>query len=106
MATMTTSRKRNLPPVSGLCKWVRRPGQLDDKSGLLEINGTGYYLIIHATAYELGKADGTNYFLPLDLSSCDCPDATYNAERPGGGCKHRKALAALLAAAETVAAVA
>jgi hypothetical protein len=31
------------------------------------------------------------YDLPADLSSCDCPDRTYRAERPGG-CRHMAAL--------------
>jgi hypothetical protein len=96
--TKTTSRKpRSLQPVRGSCRWLRRPGVEDDKSGLLEINGTAYGLLIHPTAYELLKHGGTSYSLPLDLSSCDCPDATWNGERPGG-CKHRLAMAKLLAA--------
>jgi uncharacterized Zn finger protein len=36
------------------------------------------------------------YDLPADLSGCDCPDATYHPERPGG-CKHGAALRAALA---------
>jgi hypothetical protein len=46
--------------------------------------------------YQLKKADGTVYDLAADLSSCDCRDATFHPERPDGGCKHRKALAAAL----------
>jgi hypothetical protein len=48
--------------------------------------------------WTLKKADGKVYDLPADLSSCDCPDGTYHPERPGGGCKHRKALAKALQA--------
>jgi hypothetical protein len=95
-----TRKRRPLQPVHGTAKWLRRPadkvGQ-DPKSGLLEINGTLYSLLIHETAYELRKGDGTSYNLPLDLSGCDCPDATFASERPGG-CKHRKGLTALLRA--------
>jgi hypothetical protein len=43
------------------------------------------------------KTDGTAYDLPADLSGCDCPDATYHPERPGG-CRHQRALAAGLKA--------
>jgi hypothetical protein len=91
-----TRRKRNLQPVTGTCKWVRRLGVGEEKTGLLEINEQTYGLIVFDTAYELVKADGTTYHLPLDLAGCDCPDATYNGERPEG-CKHRKALVKLLA---------
>jgi len=92
-----TRKRKPLQEVHGVCKWVRKPGKpVDDKSGLLEISGTLYGLIIHPTAYELLKVGGTSYNLPRDLSGCDCPDATFASERPGG-CKHRKALAKLLA---------
>jgi hypothetical protein len=46
--------------------------------------------------YQLEKANGTVYDLAADLSSCDCPDATFQPDRPEGGCKHRKSLAAAL----------
>jgi hypothetical protein len=100
--TTTTQRNRKpLPEVHGTCKWIHRPSNglgEDPNSGLIEINGTLYALLIHETAYEIFKEDKTTYHLPRDLSSCDCPDGTYRCERPGG-CKHRKALAALLRAA-------
>lgn len=93
---MNASRKRRpLQPVHGTCKWLRRPGVEDHKSGLLEINGTAYALLIHETAYELLKHGGTSYSLSRDLSSCDCPDATFASERPCG-CKHRVGLGKLL----------
>jgi hypothetical protein len=34
---------------------------------------------------------GTVYFLPADLSECDCGDFTFRPDRPGG-CKHMAAL--------------
>jgi hypothetical protein len=34
---------------------------------------------------------GERYDLPLDLSTCDCPDHVYRPRRPGG-CKHMAAL--------------
>jgi hypothetical protein len=37
------------------------------------------------------------YDLPRELSGCDCPGHTFHPERPGG-CKHRSALRAALAA--------
>jgi hypothetical protein len=48
--------------------------------------------------YRLKKATGEVYDLAADLSSRDCPDQTFHPERPDGGCKHRKALAAALKA--------
>jgi hypothetical protein len=42
--------------------------------------------------YQLCKfGTGEVYFLPADLSECDCPDGVYRSARPGG-CKHRVAL--------------
>jgi hypothetical protein len=49
--------------------------------------------------YQLRKATGEVYDLAADVSSCDCPDATFHPERPGG-CKHQRALKAALAALE------
>lgn len=102
MHPTTPQRPRKpLREVHGTCRWIRPPADKigsDPKSGILEINGTLYGLIIHETAYEIRKEDKTIYHLPRDLSSCDCPDATFNSDRPGG-CKHRRALAALLRAA-------
>jgi hypothetical protein len=74
----------------------------DSHPGCLVVNDTAYLVIaLHdgrgLLGYQLKKADGTHYDLPADLSGCDCPDATYHPERPGG-CKHRKALAAALKA--------
>lgn len=43
-------------------------------------------------AFRLRKFGGEEqYDLPRDLSSCDCPDGIYRAERPGG-CRHMAAL--------------
>lgn len=47
-------------------------------------------------AWQLRKSDGTSYQLAADFSSCDCPDAVYAADRPGG-CKHAKAGREMLA---------
>jgi hypothetical protein len=41
--------------------------------------------------------NGRSYDLPADLSACECKDSLYR-DRPGG-CKHRVALSAALAAA-------
>jgi hypothetical protein len=43
--------------------------------------------------FRLRKFGGEEpaYDLPADLSCCDCPDATYRPERPGG-CRHQQAL--------------
>jgi hypothetical protein len=92
-------RQRQLKPAAGTVRMLRPRGAVNDSTGEVEISGKTYYLSWHSTGFKLTGWDErqqavTVYDLPSDLSSCDCPDATYNAERPGG-CKHRKALAAL-----------
>jgi hypothetical protein len=74
-------------------------------TGVLEINGTIYtitvlYLYGERTGYRLEKLDGAVYDIDATAPQwrCDCPDATYHPERPGG-CKHVAALRAALAAA-------
>jgi hypothetical protein len=111
MTTITRPRKpvkvsrtpyKASKPVHGSCWWAVQP--TDSHPGVLVINSTAY--LVNATfcaisgdplGYQLRKTDGTVYDLAADLSSCDCPDATYQEERPGG-CKHRRALAAALKA--------
>jgi hypothetical protein len=93
---------RQLQPVSGSVKVLRHVGDTAGVAWEVEINGKAYYLVRRETGFRLVGWDArhqaaTNYDLPADLSSCDCPDAAYRGERPGG-CKHRKALAVLLAA--------
>jgi hypothetical protein len=88
-------------PVSGVCRWLNKPNP-QHEGGVLAINGTRYEVLPlfdgpARVGYRLLKADGTMYDLPADLSGCDCPDATYHPERPGG-CKHAAAVRAALAA--------
>jgi hypothetical protein len=52
---------------------------------------------VRLVGWSLRKQGGEVYDLPADLSSCDCADACFHPERPGG-CKHRRALAAGLKA--------
>jgi hypothetical protein len=96
------------PPVSGVVRLIAPPvapcvlipgGQ----AGSVSINGDTYALtfIVHeagdVNGYHIVKdATGSAYDLPADLSTCDCPDATYRV-RPGG-CRHAAALRALKAA--------
>jgi glycine/D-amino acid oxidase-like deaminating enzyme len=100
MSTITATRTvRQLQPVTGSVKVLRPIGDVNDKAGEITIDGKAYYLTrpdnnFRLTGYDHRKQQVTTYDLPADLSSCDCPDATYRGERPGG-CKHRKALAAL-----------
>jgi hypothetical protein len=104
MPTATLTRKPRKPaqPVHGTARVLRpvcgcHPGAVE-----VRINDRDYYLARHETGYRLHgydpkKGKSTCYDLPSDLSSCDCPDATFCPERPEG-CKHRKALLALKAA--------
>ena len=101
MTTVTKTRKQVKPlaPANGTVKVVRPIGAVNDRAGEVAINGKGYYLSRHDTGFTLTTWDDRHaavvaYDLPLDLSSCDCPDATYRGERPGG-CKHRRGLQAL-----------
>lgn len=89
---MTASRKP-LAAVHGTTKLVCR---LSATCNVIAINGAEYLAVRHETGYQLHGKRGV-YDLPKDLSSCDCADATFRSERPGG-CKHRRALAALKAA--------
>jgi hypothetical protein len=104
--------RRPLAPVTGTCRWLVQPGAGPcPHPGCLSITCrrpsdgsevTETYLVaenrdgVALAGYRLTKPDGTAYDLPADFSACDCPDAVYAAERPGG-CKHRKALAKALA---------
>ncbi len=98
MNATATRRARQLQPVNGSVKILRSLGDAG-AAWEIEINGKAYYLARTEGGFRLSGWDErhqqvTAYDLPADLSSCDCPDATYRGERPGG-CKHRKALAAL-----------
>jgi hypothetical protein len=97
-----TRVRKPLTPVSGSVRVLRPLGTIGPDAGEVQINEKPYYLTRHATGYRLTGYDErhaavTVYDLPIDLSSCDCPDGTYRGERPGG-CKHRRALVALRAA--------
>lgn len=107
-------RKRGpVNPVAPSWAWIQRPLWPCDLApaglpGMLLINGVPYMLVIHAdlmpagpsvtTSFRLIKCDGTLYDLLPNCSACDCADATFRSERPGG-CKHcvavRQALAAI-----------
>jgi hypothetical protein len=93
--------RRTTRRASGVCRWLTRPNA-EHAGGVLAINGTAYEVLplfdgAALVGYRLLKADATMYDLPADLSGCDCPDRTFNPDRPGGGCKHMLALRAALA---------
>jgi hypothetical protein len=101
---MNRSPRAKARPVHGVAKWILPIGEAD--AGALAINGTGYTVnVLRGTGraiigYRLIKADGTAYDVNTEAEhwTCDCPDACFHAERPGG-CKHAVALRAALAAA-------
>jgi hypothetical protein len=75
---------------------------------ILEIESQGrlesYWLTLnvspdgHIAGLRLQRfASGEKYDLPADLDSCDCPDALFRPERPGG-CRHQQALGQALVA--------
>jgi hypothetical protein len=90
-------------PVSGSCRWVLPIGEVG--TGVLAINGQNYTVTVlcgpsGVSGYRMAKVDGTTYDVCTteERWTCDCPDATFHPERPGG-CKHVKALQAALKAA-------
>ena len=96
-------------PVHGACRWVVPLG--DVGAGVLEIRKGGradlYEVVAFREAgalvgFRLQKTTGGKEGLyDIDCRTepwtCDCPDATFHPERPGG-CKHVLALKAALAA--------
>jgi hypothetical protein len=109
MATVSDPRNPNkgrtaTRPAAGMCRWLTKPNA-DHAGGVLEINGTAYELLPlydgeMLVGYRLLKADGAMYDVETAGPhgwTCDCPDATFHPERPGG-CKHVSALRAALAA--------
>jgi hypothetical protein len=91
--------RRATRPAAGTARWLTRPNA-EHAGGVLEINGTRYEVLPlydgeSRVGYRLLKADGTMYDVDTTREPwlCDCPDATYHPERPGG-CKHVLALRA------------
>jgi hypothetical protein len=70
-------------------------------TGVLAINGTPYTVLrlSSGVGYRLEKDDRTSYDVNTEgeVWTCDCPDATFHPERPGG-CKHAAALRAAMKA--------
>jgi hypothetical protein len=109
MATVSDPRnpiktRKATRSAAGFCRWLTRPNA-HHEGGVLDINGTRYEVLPlydgeALVGYRLLKADGTMYDLCAVAPggwTCDCPDATFNPERPGG-CKHARALQAALRA--------
>jgi hypothetical protein len=109
MSTVSDPRNPNKTrnanrPAAGLCRWLARPSA-QHEGGVLQINGISYEVLPlydgeQRVGYRMLKADGTMYDVETACEPwrCDCPDATYHPERPGG-CKHVLALRAALKAA-------
>src|SRR5438270_13273009 len=109
MATVTDPRnpiktRKATRPVRGVCRWITKQNAHHD-GGVLAINSTAYEVLpvydgAALAGYRLLKADGAMYDIGTAGPhgwTCDCPDATFHPERPGG-CKHVQALRAALAA--------
>lgn len=112
--------KKPLQPVSVTGRFLKRPlcccELLPQGSpGVLEIDHTPYLCsyvselppedepIIYG--YQITKADGAVYHIDAATRwgqwQCDCPDAVYRGERPGG-CRHVAALRQALAKIATL----
>ena len=97
-------------PVHGSCRWVVPLGP-ESGAGVLEIRrgptADLYEVVAFREAgilvgFRLNKVTGGKEALydsdtRTEPWTCDCPDATFHPERPGG-CKHVLALQAALAA--------
>ena len=105
------NRQAETQPVHGSCRWVVPLGE-ESGAGVLEIHRghlTDLYEVVAfredgvIVGFRLNKVTGgKEAFYDIDTRpswgwSCDCPDATFHPERPGG-CKHIRALQAALAA--------
>jgi hypothetical protein len=107
-------RQRNpLPAVSGSVRVLQPIGTVggpENRTGEIEINGKPCLVRVTDTGYQLFGFDAkrqqtTHYDLPLDCSSCDCPDFISRHDlRADHCCKHMKALSALLKAGKLLAA--
>ena len=100
MTAVPDAEKR---PAAGSCRWLVAIGEAD--TGVLAINGTNYTVTVlrgpdGILGYRMVKAERTAYDIGTSEErwSCDCPDATFHPERPGG-CKHVAVLRAALKAA-------
>jgi hypothetical protein len=96
-------------PVHGSCRWVVPLG--DAGAGAREIHNGGRVDLYEVVAFREAGAlvgfrlqkvtGGKEALYDIDarpeLWTCDCPDATFHPERPGG-CKPLSALKAALAA--------
>src|SRR5262249_15905058 len=96
-------RRGGARPAHGTARWLRRPNARRE-GGLLEINRVAYEVLslfdgeAHVGFRLLKAGTGTMYDVCMTGPhgrTCDCPDATYNPERPGG-CKHVQAVRAAL----------
>jgi len=87
------------PATEGTCRWRVRPS--NGRPGVAEINGEEYTVAEcpERNAFALLKhSSGECHYVTNTLASnCSCPDWQYRRERRGPlGCKHVKALRALL----------
>ena len=102
-----------LLPVSVVAHFVAEPTDEDLLIGaaVLEIvddrEMSSYWLQANTergniVGWSLRKfGSGEVYHLPRDLSSCECGDAVYRSERPGG-CRHQQAIRQALTARPNV----
>jgi hypothetical protein len=118
MASLPRPRKP-LQPVSVQGRFLQRPVAPCEilpqgAPGVLLIDGSPYLVSIIGElppegeplvfGWRVVKHDGTHYDIDTRTAwgqwQCDCPDATYRGERPGG-CRHAAALRQALKDKET-----
>src|SRR5262245_20073210 len=119
MSTLPRSRQP-LQPVQVAGRFLQKPIcpceiVPQGKPGVLSIDGLPYLVSYVGElpaegepivrGYQVVKADGTVYHIDTQTRwgqwQCDCADATYRGERPGG-CKHVAALRQALAQTATL----
>jgi len=91
--------KATPPTRPGVCRWLARA---ENGNRRININGVIYEVEEGANGLVLSYQKGSQTVrYAIDTTGevwiCDCSDARYRWNRPGGGCKHVRALQAAYA---------
>jgi hypothetical protein len=96
-ADRARARQTVAPMQCCLVRLVGMVGRPEAHVGEVEITGKRYYLIVSARTFILKHHDGRKnrtYEVPVDCSSCTCPDRLYRPGKPF--CRHMQAMRELV----------